>query len=177
MSFLLNRTTTTLLGTGLGVGLSLSLYPLSPFRAPPMQCQYTAPYYRPENQASPDSGWSMDAQDPLLRKQGTTRASNHTAAGSGGILTASNMRQVSLGSVLGLVVGVGLRAFSRVLVVLLGMGIVAVEWAAARGYNLLPVNTLQKYFKRVDLQKTVSHNIPFKISFGATMGLAAFAQF
>lgn len=67
----------------------------------------------------------MDAQDPLLRKQGTTRNSNHTTGG--GILTASNMRQVSLGSVLGLVVGVGLRAFSRVLVVLLGMGIVAVE--------------------------------------------------
>ena len=37
------------------------------------------------------------------------------------------MRQVSLGSVLGLVVGVGLRAFSRVLVVLLGMGVVFVE--------------------------------------------------
>jgi uncharacterized membrane protein (Fun14 family) len=37
------------------------------------------------------------------------------------------MRQVSLGSVLGLVVGVGLRAFSRVLVVLFGMGIIAVE--------------------------------------------------
>lgn len=125
MAFLLSRTTTTLLGTGLGVGLSLSLYPLSPFRAPPMQCQYTAPYYRPESQTSPDSGWAMDAQDPLLRKQGTTRNSNHTTGG--GILTASNMRQVSLGSVLGLVVGVGLRAFSRVLVVLLGMGIVAVE--------------------------------------------------
>ncbi|TPR01134.1 Multicopper oxidase family protein [Aspergillus niger] len=106
-----------------------------------MQCQYTAPYYRPESQTSPDSGWAMDAQDPLLRKQGTTRNSHHTTGG--GILTASNMRQ----------------------------------WAAARGYNLLPVNTLQKYFKRVDLQKTVSHHIPFKISFGATMGLAAFAQF
>jgi uncharacterized membrane protein (Fun14 family) len=37
------------------------------------------------------------------------------------------MRQVSLGSVLGLIVGVGLRAFSRALVVLLGMGIVLVE--------------------------------------------------
>lgn len=37
------------------------------------------------------------------------------------------MRQVSLGSVLGLLVGVGLRAFSRALVVLLGIGVVAVE--------------------------------------------------
>lgn len=37
------------------------------------------------------------------------------------------MKQVSLGSVLGLVAGVGLRAFSRVLVVILGMGVVLVE--------------------------------------------------
>jgi len=37
------------------------------------------------------------------------------------------MKQVSLGSVLGLVAGVGLRAFSRVLVVLIGMGVVFVE--------------------------------------------------
>jgi uncharacterized membrane protein (Fun14 family) len=37
------------------------------------------------------------------------------------------MRQISLGSVLGLVAGVGLRAFSRVLVVVLGMGLVLVE--------------------------------------------------
>jgi hypothetical protein len=42
-------------------------------------------------------------------------------------MTASNMRQVSMGSVLGLVVGVGLRAFSRVFVVLFGMGIILVE--------------------------------------------------
>ncbi|RAL02105.1 uncharacterized protein BO80DRAFT_454254 [Aspergillus ibericus CBS 121593] len=169
-SFLLSRTTTTLLGTGLGLGLGLTFHPLSPFRAAPMQCQYTAPYYRTDAQISPDSGWAVDSQDPLLRKQGTTKSGS-------GILTASNMRQVSLGSVLGLVVGMGLNAFSRVLVVLLGLGIVAVEWAAARGYNLLPVNTVQKYVKRVDLQKVVSHHIPFKMSFGVTMGLAAFAQF
>jgi hypothetical protein len=36
---------------------------------------------------------------------------------------------------------------------------------------------MQKYVKGVDLQKAVSRNVPFKISFGATMALAAFAQF
>ncbi|KAF7588034.1 hypothetical protein BBP40_006413 [Aspergillus hancockii] len=163
MSILLTRTSAVL---GIGLGLSLSLNPLSPFRAAPIQCQYSAPYSRPE---SPDSSWTMDRNDPSMLKQGTTRSS--------GILTASNMRQVSLGSVLGLVVGVGLRAFSRVLVVLLGMGVVFVEWAAAKGYNVLPVNRLQKYVKSVDLQKAVSQNKPFKISFGVTMALAAFAQF
>lgn len=60
-----------------------------------------------------------------MKKQGTTVRQT-------GILTASNMRQVSMGSVLGLVVGVGLRAFSRVLVVLFGMGIVAIEVRSRR---------------------------------------------
>ena len=44
-----------------------------------------------------------------------------------GLLNARTMRQVSLGSVLGLVAGVGLRAFSKALVVILGMGVVLVE--------------------------------------------------
>ncbi|PYI28816.1 hypothetical protein BP00DRAFT_428019 [Aspergillus indologenus CBS 114.80] len=161
MTFLLSRTTTTLLGTTLGLGLTASLHPLSPFRAAPLQCQYSAAA------GAPEPNWTVPASDPAIRKPGRT----------GPILTAANMRQVSLGSVLGLVVGVGLRAFSRVLVVLIGMGIVAVEWAAAKGYNILPVNTLQRYVKRVDLQGAVSKHIPFKLSFGVTMGLAALAQF
>ncbi|KAF5855393.1 hypothetical protein ETB97_009318 [Aspergillus alliaceus] len=50
-------------------------------------------------------------------------------------------------------------------------------WAAAKGHNVLPVDRLQRFVKGVDLQKAVSQNKPFKISFGATMALAAFAQF
>ncbi|KAI9374266.1 hypothetical protein BJX61DRAFT_532553 [Aspergillus egyptiacus] len=151
---------------GVGLGLSFALLPSSPFRAKPTQCLFTAPYHR----AGPEqSDWTMGPQDPLRSKQGATTKS--------GILTASNMRQISLGSVLGLVVGLGLRAFSRVLVVLFGMGIVAVEWAASRGYNIFPVRRLQKYVKSVDLEKAVSRNLPFKMTFGATMALAAFAQF
>ncbi|KAE8150713.1 hypothetical protein BDV25DRAFT_106853 [Aspergillus avenaceus] len=165
-SLLLTRTSAVL-----GIGLGLSVSPLSPFRSAPMQCQYSAPYYRPDSHVSPDSGWAIDRNDPAFLKQGATKPAG------GGILTASNMRQVSLGSVLGLVVGVGLRAFSRALVVLLGMGVVFVEWAAAKGYNLVPVNRLQKYVKRIDLQKAVSQHKPFKVSFGMMMALAAFAQF
>ncbi|KAL4784631.1 hypothetical protein BJX76DRAFT_214784 [Aspergillus varians] len=153
---------------GIGLGLSFSLLPSSPFRALPIRCDHITPSRRPD---STDSGWAIGSQDPLLKKQGTT-----TRRG-GGILTASNMRQASMGSVLGLVVGVGLRAFSRVLVVLFGMGIVAIEWAASKGYNILPVHRLQKYVKSVNLEKAVSSHVPFKISFGATMALAAFAQF
>ncbi|KAL4933127.1 uncharacterized protein BDV17DRAFT_287479 [Aspergillus undulatus] len=161
--FTLSRTS-AVVGLGLGIGASFSLHPSSPFRAPPMRCDY-AP-------ASSQSSWTTTSESPLLTKQNAG-----TRTGGSGIMTASNMRQVSMGSVLGLVVGVGLRAFSRVLVVLLGLGFVAVEWAASKGYNILPLHRLQKYVKSVDLEKTVSRNVPFKITFGATMALAAFAQF
>lgn len=113
----------TRLGLGIGLGLSAAtLHPLSPLRTPALQCQYTAPYYRPESVASTETGWAVNANDPLLSKQGRSRA-----AATDGFMTPSNMKQISLGSVLGLVAGVGLRAFSRVLVVLIGMGVVLVE--------------------------------------------------
>lgn len=111
------------LGLGIGLGLSAAtLHPLSPLRTPALQCQYSAPYYRPEGAAGAETGWTVRPNDPLLSKQG------RSAAGTAGrFMTPSNMKQVSLGSVLGLVAGVGLRAFSRVLVVIIGMGVVLVE--------------------------------------------------
>jgi len=86
------------------------------------------------------------------------------------------MRQISLGSILGLLVGLGLRIFSRSVVFVIGVGVVLVEWAASKGYNILPVNRLQKYVKSVDLQRFMAEKMPFKTSFGATMAMAAFAQ-
>ncbi|KAJ5689427.1 hypothetical protein N7462_003819 [Penicillium macrosclerotiorum] len=163
------------LGLGLGIGLSAAtLHPLSPFRAAPMQCQYSAPYYRPETQGNSETGWAVNPNDPLLQKQGRTGIG---AQARTGFLTRDNMRQISLGSVLGLVAGVGLRAFSKALVVIIGMGVVLVEWAASKGYNILPLDRVQKYVKNVDLRRAVNEHRPFKISFGAMMALAAFAQF
>ncbi|KAJ5104861.1 hypothetical protein NUU61_002208 [Penicillium alfredii] len=163
------------LGLGLGAGLSAATFhPLSPFRSAPLQCQYSAPYYRPESATSTETGWAVNANDPILQKQGRTRAGG--SAGHG-LLTARNLRQVSLGSMLGLVAGVGLRAVSRVLVVVLGMGVVLVEWAASKGYNILPLNRLQRYIKNVDLRRAMSEHRPFKVSFGAMMALAAFGEF
>ncbi|KAJ5191217.1 uncharacterized protein N7498_010202 [Penicillium cinerascens] len=160
------------LGLGLGIGISTAtLHPFSPFRATPIQCQYTAPYYRPESPANAETGWAVGPNDPLLQKQG------HSGQARASFLTPGNMKQVSLGSVLGLVAGVGLRAFSRVLVVVIGMSVVLIEWAASKGYNILPLHRIQKYFKSVDVRRAVSEHRPFKMSFGAMMALAAFAQF
>lgn len=112
------------LGLGLGIGISAAtLHPLSPFRAAPIQCQYATPY-GPGSQANAESGWAVGPNDPLLQKQGH---SSIAAQARASFLTPENMKQVSLGSVLGLVAGVGLRAFSRVLVVVIGMSVVLVE--------------------------------------------------
>ncbi|KAL4817118.1 hypothetical protein BDW67DRAFT_184193 [Aspergillus spinulosporus] len=162
-SGLLTLSRASAVGIGLSLGLSFSLLHSSPFRTVPIRCDYATPSI-----GSTGPGWTASHQDPLRKQR---------AAGESGIMTASNMRQVSMGSVLGLVAGVGLRAFSRVFVVLIGMGIILVEWAASKGYNILPTRQLQKYVKSVNLEKLLSRNVPFKVTFGATMALAAFAQF
>lgn len=115
--------TPSILRLGLGVGLGISaatLHPFSPFHVAPMQCQYNAPF----SQSNADTPWAVKPEESLLQKKGRTTGLTQER---GGFLTKENMRQVSLGSVLGLVAGVGLRAFSKALVVLLGMGVVLVE--------------------------------------------------
>ncbi|KXG49960.1 uncharacterized protein PGRI_059280 [Penicillium griseofulvum] len=158
----------TLLRLGLGVGIGLSaatMHPLSPFRAAPMKCEYAVPQ---QTGFHKDSGWVVNPAESMGQKQSPKR---------NGLLNAETMRQISLGSVLGLVAGVGLRAFSKALVVILGMGVVLIEYAASKGYNILPLNRIQKYVKRVDLRRAMSEKRPFKMSFGAMMAMAAFANF
>ncbi|OQE40144.1 hypothetical protein PENCOP_c006G02217 [Penicillium coprophilum] len=170
MSFrLFTHQPATLLRLGLGVGIGLSaatMHPLSPFRAAPMKCEYAVPQ---RTGVSNDAGWTVKSTESAGQKQ--------SPRGQNGLLNAETMRQVSLGSVLGLVAGVGLRAFSKALVVILGMGVVIVEYAASKGYNILPINRIQKYVKNVDLRRAMSEKRPFKMSFGAMMAMAAFANF
>lgn len=123
MAFQLFSPSTLRLGLGVGLGLSAaSLHPLSPFRAAPLQCQYTAP----SAQGNVGAGWAVKPEESLLQKQAST-ASGIAEQAKAAFLSPGNMRQISMGSVLGLVAGVGLRAFSRVLVVVLGMGVVLIE--------------------------------------------------
>ncbi|KAJ5775405.1 uncharacterized protein N7511_000416 [Penicillium nucicola] len=173
MSFkLFTHTPHTLLRLGLSLSIGLgaaSLHSTSPFRAAPLQCQYaTGPSASDAvfNQKT-GSGWAIDS--------GTSESIAQKP--KQGFLNAESMRQVSLGCVLGLVAGVGLRAFSKALVVIFGMGVVLVEFAASKGYNILPLHRMQKYVKNVDLKRAMSEKRPFKMSFGAMMALAAFAQF
>ncbi|CAG8422241.1 unnamed protein product [Penicillium salamii] len=166
MAFRLFTPSSSILRLGLGVGIGLSaatMHPLSPFRAAPMLCDYASPLPQ-QSTFKKEPEWAVEGK-PAGKSSRT------------GLLNAESMRQVSLGSVLGLVAGVGLRAFSKALVVLLGMGVVLVEYAASKGYNILPLHRMQKYVKNVDLHRAMSEHRPFKISFGAMMAMAAFANF
>ena len=55
-----------------------------------------------------------------------------------------------------------------------------VAWLQAlesRGIHIIPYKRIQRYVKGVDLKSSLQNNVAFKLSFGATFALAAFAQF
>ena len=87
------------------------------------------------------------------------------------------MKQISLGSILGLGAGVLLSAFSRSLTLLLGLGIVVWQYAARKGYNIVPVDRVQRYVRGVNLRSAINDNVAFKISFGLMFALASFGEF
>lgn len=100
-----------LLAIPLGLGLSLPLLRSHPTSA--IRCDYG-----PTSIAQPaQQSWAY-AQSP---EQGSR--SSHSKYG----ISATTARQISLGSVLGLLVGLGLRIFSRPLAFTIGLGILAVE--------------------------------------------------
>jgi hypothetical protein len=51
------------------------------------------------------------------------------------------------------------------------------QWAARKGYNIIPVDRLQGYVKGVNLRSAINDNVAFKISFGLMFALAAFGEF
>ena len=47
----------------------------------------------------------------------------------------------------------------------------------SRGIHIIPYKRIQKYVKGADLPSSLQNNVAFKLSFGVTFALAAFAQF
>ncbi|EGD91548.1 hypothetical protein H112_00645 [Trichophyton rubrum D6] len=94
----------------------------------------------------------------------------------GGLITAETARQISLGSALGVLTGLGLRIFLRTLAFSIGLAIIIIEWAASKGYDILPTSWLQRHIKSVDFRKMTHENVPFKASFGTTLAMAAFGE-
>ncbi|OJD26249.1 hypothetical protein ACJ73_02368 [Blastomyces percursus] len=140
----------------LGLSLSLALP-----RRQPIFCDFAGPFTTTSH--------SQYSSSPVSKT--TSRIRSRSG------ISEKTARQISLGSVLGLLAGLGLRIFSRALVFALGVMILGAEWAASKGYNIVPTRWLQKHVKSVDVQRFVTKDVPFKVSFGTMMMLAAFAQF
>lgn len=86
------------------------------------------------------------------------------------------IRQISMGSLMGLGLGVVVSAFSKMLVLVAGLGVVFWQLAARRGYNIIPVERVQKYVKGVNLRSAINDNAAFKISFGLMFALTALGE-
>ncbi|KAK3710603.1 hypothetical protein LTR37_010230 [Vermiconidia calcicola] len=109
------------------------------------------------------SQYQADARTPIVEK--------------GGRLNGRAVRQLSAGSIIGLVAGLGLSIFSKPLVVLIGLLVAGVQTAEHYGIHLIPYRTLQGYAKSIDMRSAVQDNVAFKISFGLMFALSAFAEF
>ncbi|KAK3652460.1 hypothetical protein LTR56_005171 [Elasticomyces elasticus] len=109
------------------------------------------------------SQYQNDARTPVTKGDGT--------------LNPNAIRQLSLGSILGLVGGLGISLFSKPLALLLGLLVVGVQTAEYYGIRLIPYSRLQSYVKGVDLRSAVQDNVAFKLSFGTLFALSAFADF
>ncbi|KAF1998895.1 hypothetical protein P154DRAFT_523725 [Amniculicola lignicola CBS 123094] len=87
------------------------------------------------------------------------------------------VRQVSLGSILGVLGGLGVSVFSKPLAVLIGLGVVIVQVLESRGIHIIPYSYLGRRFQQTNVRSLLQDNPAFKFSFGITFALAAFAEF
>ncbi|KAK5112679.1 hypothetical protein LTR85_011190 [Meristemomyces frigidus] len=109
------------------------------------------------------SQYQHDARTPVIKKDGK--------------LNANAVRQLSAGSIIGLLAGLGVSTFSKTLAILLGLLVVGVQVAESYGLHLIPYRRLQGYAKNVDLRSAVQDNVAFKISFGTMFALSGFSSF
>ncbi|KAF2128573.1 hypothetical protein P153DRAFT_367689 [Dothidotthia symphoricarpi CBS 119687] len=107
--------------------------------------------------------YTHDAKTPLITQSG---AANPRA-----------IRQISMGSIFGVLGGLGVSLFSKPLAVLIGLGVILVQFIESKGIHIIPTSFLQNRFKSMNVRSMVQDNVAFKMSFGLTFMLAAFAEF
>ncbi|KAF2652127.1 hypothetical protein K491DRAFT_695861 [Lophiostoma macrostomum CBS 122681] len=126
-----------------------------------------------------------DSPDPLTKITSDLKSSFSrrdapapaTVQQSGVGLNPKTVRQISLGSVLGLLGGLGVSVFSKPLAILFGLGVVIVQLLETRGIHIVPYSYLQRRFSQTNISSLVQSNPAFKFTFGTTFALAAFAEF
>ncbi|EDU40524.1 hypothetical protein PtrSN002B_004872 [Pyrenophora tritici-repentis] len=123
-----------------------------------------------------------DGPNPLT-KITNDLTSNYTTEASTPILTQSGavnpqaIRQISMGSILGVIGGLGISIFSKPLAVLIGLGIFTLQFIESRGIHVIPYSFLERRVKSMNVRSLVRDNVAFKLSFGLTFAMAAFAEF
>lgn len=159
-SFLLPRSR-PLFSLTLGLGLS-SLYATQALqRQKPLLCE--AQGTTPVGSVSESfKTYSRDAKVPVFKN---------------GRPNPRAYRQISSGSIVGLLGGVAVSTFSKTLAMLFGLLVFGVQYLASQGYNIIPTTKLQRYVKGIDLRSAVEDNVAFKLSFGLTFALASMASF
>jgi len=146
---------------GLGLGLTTAYAAHSFLRPSPSQYLYCDGSPSPVA-SSKDWSYSHNANTPVV---------------ANGRPNPAAYKQISSGSILGLLGGLAVSTFSRTLAILFGLFIFTVQAAASRGFNIIPYNRMQRYVQGIDLRSAIYDNVAFKLSFGATFALAAFAEF
>ncbi|KAF2008847.1 hypothetical protein BU24DRAFT_429127 [Aaosphaeria arxii CBS 175.79] len=114
-----------------------------------------------------------DAPDPLAKITSDLRLKQSSAP----VLSPRVVKQISLGSVLGVLGGLGVSVFSKPLAVIIGLGVVFVQFLESRGIHIVPYSYLQNRLKKTNVRSLVQNNVALKMSFGLTFALAAFAEF
>ncbi|KAF2158193.1 hypothetical protein K461DRAFT_318174 [Myriangium duriaei CBS 260.36] len=157
MAFLLPRRP-LLLGLGLAT-TSLFLSPLSPIRRPLLLD--ASPVAHPRDWSF--SQYQRDASVPITTSRGG--------------LNPRAVRQVSAGSITGVIAGLAVSTFSKPLALLLGLLVFGLQALESRGIHVVPYGWIQRYFSSVDVRSLVQDNAAFKLSFGATFALVGFLDF
>jgi len=151
MSFLLASRP---LGIGLGLGAAFTSYSLlRPRRNLYALCDSSATL----------NSYTNNAKVPVVNRRGG--------------LNPNAVRQISSGSIAGVIGGMAISLFSKPLTLLIGLLIVGVQFAESQlGISLIPYGRLQRYFTSIDLRSAMQDNVAFKLAFGATFALTGFAQ-
>ncbi|KAI9791970.1 MAG: hypothetical protein M1816_003239 [Peltula sp. TS41687] len=123
------------------------------------------PLLRPSSSSSSSSLLYCDA--PATRPTTSTSTSRRNES--------KIYRQISGGSVIGLLAGLAVGTFSRTLTFLFGVLVLGVQYAASKGIHIVPYQRIQRYLKGVNVRSALEDNIAFKVAFGTTFALAAFA--
>ncbi|KAL8419605.1 hypothetical protein RB594_002697 [Gaeumannomyces avenae] len=94
-----------------------------------------------------------------------------------GFINPEILSQISGGSFSGFLTGLFVSVFSRTLVLLLGISIVTFQIAARYGIDLVQQFHLEERARSSRILSALRHKTPFKLSFGVTFALSAFAHF